>query len=301
MGVLCVVFVFSNRSSFGCHLDTHPFLDQEITKVFAESTLRKLGSSVIMGQTYRPQFAPLQPSNLRFQWAPRSPASPLTPQCLTAPSPPNTSIDHGSPCSPTSDPPPPLPIPWIWSCHRCRMAYPLGVTRRCLDDGHFLCVGDTVTPEGRVQRHNACHTEFDYDQWAVWGRWRRNKTRDGTVSTYTVKHCWYQCDFPSQCFHSPIVPSEKPEQSRVWSWSREDVDRRAMTSSPHKPSGLNLNQPGAAAQLRPPLLSPVEEESLESIAPPTSNNSLGIAGLGITMPDFTAFRASYAPTGSLTR
>jgi hypothetical protein len=74
-----------------------------------------------------------------------------------------------------------------------------------------------------------------------------------------------------------------------------------MTASTHKPSGLNLNQPVAAGKIPPPLLSPVEEESHESIAPPTSGNSIGIAGLGITMPDFTAFRASYAPTASLTR
>ncbi|EKD16167.1 uncharacterized protein L3040_009599 [Drepanopeziza brunnea f. sp. 'multigermtubi'] len=34
---------------------------------------------------------------------------------------------------------PPFPYPWIWRCHLCRSVYRLGVTRRCLEDGHFFC------------------------------------------------------------------------------------------------------------------------------------------------------------------
>ncbi|KAI6713815.1 hypothetical protein JHW43_003666 [Diplocarpon mali] len=34
---------------------------------------------------------------------------------------------------------PPLPYPWIWRCHLCHSVYRLGVTRRCLEDGHLFC------------------------------------------------------------------------------------------------------------------------------------------------------------------
>ena len=45
------------------------------------------------------------------------------------------------PCiPPKSNPPPPSnPYPWLWKCHLCNSIYRLGVTRRCLEDGHFFC------------------------------------------------------------------------------------------------------------------------------------------------------------------
>ncbi|KAK0122491.1 hypothetical protein ONS95_010721 [Cadophora gregata] len=53
---------------------------------------------------------------------------------------------------PPPPPPPSFPFPWIWQCHLCGSVYRLGVTRRCLEDGHFFCAeGRTpvLTPTGQ--------------------------------------------------------------------------------------------------------------------------------------------------------
>ncbi|KAM3414136.1 hypothetical protein BST61_g10794 [Cercospora zeina] len=77
-------------------------------------------------------------------------------------------------------PPPANPLHWLWQCHKCNRVYQLGVTRRCLDDGHFFCAGTTVVKKGRgkngrvVRRHAACASEFDYQGWKQWGVWRRS-------------------------------------------------------------------------------------------------------------------------------
>lgn len=60
----------------------------------------------------------------------------------------------------------------------CNRVYKLGVTRRCLDDGHFFCAGTTVVKRSRktgkqLVRHKACASEFDYQGWKAWGTWRR--------------------------------------------------------------------------------------------------------------------------------
>ncbi|EME42169.1 hypothetical protein DOTSEDRAFT_36094 [Dothistroma septosporum NZE10] len=76
-------------------------------------------------------------------------------------------------------PPPPEPLHWLWQCHRCNRVYHLGVTRRCLDDGHFFCAGTTVVKRSKKDgykktiRHRACASEFDYQGWKAWGNWRR--------------------------------------------------------------------------------------------------------------------------------
>ena len=112
------------------------------------------------------------------------PTSPFSPQLpLTPPSTPPRPITLASP--PTSDkplpiPPPANPLNWLWQCHLCHRTYKLGVTRRCLDDGHRFCSGVTVVHKAgtnghrrgaRVKRHKACASEFDYAGWKTWGDW----------------------------------------------------------------------------------------------------------------------------------
>lgn len=120
----------------------------------------------------------------------------------------------------------------------CHVTYPIGATRRCLDDGHFFCSGTTtikawrksVSPKRRVKKHRACASEFDYSGWKVWGEWRREEhaaseafddfTSGSTFSDdesdsgassccsderapppsgSTKKDCWNKCDYPSEC------------------------------------------------------------------------------------------------------
>jgi hypothetical protein len=254
-----------------------------------------------MAKVYRPPYAPLQPSKLRFQSGPPSPASPLIPQSLTtrfakparAQSLPHTPRESGSGNSPTSSPRPSLPIPWIWFCHLCRFPYPLGATRRCLNDGHFVCVGETVK-NGKLKRHTACYTEFDFPQWSVWGQWRRHQNRDQVISTYKGKNCSAGCDFPSQCLSESlqVVSGDEARQCNLWSGSElmEDCDSEVTDpSTRYKPARLNIIK-NAAAEQSTPLLSPIEEENCE----PNSSPACGL-GLGIAVSDFAAFRTSCTP------
>ncbi|OAG03510.1 uncharacterized protein CC84DRAFT_1218825 [Paraphaeosphaeria sporulosa] len=119
--------------------------------------------------------APFKPSYLSL---PPSPFSPPTPLPLFNPPPPHT-LTFPTPSTPS---PPPLPLQWLWQCHRCRRTYSLGVTRRCLEDGHTFCAGGVTEVKSwrrplravRVRRHRACASEFDYRGWKTWGRWKRS-------------------------------------------------------------------------------------------------------------------------------
>ena len=150
----------------------------------------------------RPSFAPLKPSGLRRLSGPNSPASPTsprTPSCL--PNDPNLLV------KPTNGynlghliaiEPPSMPMPWIWSCHRCHTRYFLGTTRRCLQDGHYFCGGTTVDQiSGKVKKHKACVSEFDYTGWEDFGRWKKTITRQ--IAKFGAKHCEDECNFPSSC------------------------------------------------------------------------------------------------------
>ncbi|KAI9668463.1 MAG: hypothetical protein M1831_001217 [Alyxoria varia] len=84
------------------------------------------------------------------------------------------------------------PLPWLWQCHLCARVQPLGVSRRCLEDGHYFCSGapqSPATPCADGNHHNnngtgkkrrrsrrmnrACASEFDYAGWTEVGKLRR--------------------------------------------------------------------------------------------------------------------------------
>ncbi|KAH7413488.1 hypothetical protein BKA64DRAFT_355866 [Cadophora sp. MPI-SDFR-AT-0126] len=127
----------------------------------------------------------------------------------SSPLPSNFTPSPISPISSTSQtPPPPPPTPWIWKCHLCNSIYRLGVTRRCLEDGHFFCAVVSPPPsptmpnpeiigeeeggrekgkEGmrkakrkrdrrrkkRRAANRGCTAHFDYGGWSTWNGWRR--------------------------------------------------------------------------------------------------------------------------------
>lgn len=94
--------------------------------------------------------------------------------------------------------PPDNPMPWVWQCHLCRNRYPLGVTRRCLYDGHYYCSGETNVKNLKKKRKGqACSSEFDYEGWDDYGEWKRQALH--TIdNTKVLKRC-EKCDFPSMC------------------------------------------------------------------------------------------------------
>lgn len=160
-------------------------------------------------------FAPLQPSNLKIASGPDSPASPLSPFGLR-PRPlsssrerPISPLDYSTPSSALGTNAPPVkPDAWTWKCHQCRSRFPLGATRRCLHDGHYLCSGtrEVSRRSGRLKNSKSCSSEFDYAGWRAYSKWMkqisRKKLRDRGETTD-------QCIFPSECRWSPESRAER--------------------------------------------------------------------------------------------
>ena len=143
------------------------------------------------------EYAPFKPSLLRFSSGPTSPTLPLK-----HPGPHPFKSVHSTSLRPHqgSSKPPPAPPPWMWTCHCCHKPYALGVTRRCLEDGHMFCTGRTSLVTGQKTAERSCNSSFDYTGWAEWQIWRRG-IYDGGPQSYSPgkKHCWMNCDFPSEC------------------------------------------------------------------------------------------------------
>lgn len=261
---------------------------------------------------YVPIFAPIRPSNLRQPSGPSSPASPLTPPATRpwlhdlapsrSPSPKSQSSDSDG-SSPHSAPSPPLP--WVWSCHICHSNYPLGVTRRCLHDGHYLCAGNATHSKRtrRVKKNKPCLSEFDYEGWSRWGRWRRNNTQDQKHVIYRGKDCWNHCDFPSHCMHQNVRVIETPNLDSMLSRQADPAatfDRfiEPFTTEPDPPepdlpalkrTSSTLARLLKAAEKRTSqiatMLSPIQEENSRS-EPPSK-----ISAPKIQAPDFASFKA----------
>ena len=136
-------------------------------------------------------------------------------------------------------PPPERPMAWIWICHLCHSRYALGVTRRCLIDGHYYCSGEIDKPSiKKTKKHKACSSEFDYASWTAWGDWRRKALR--TIHNERVfKGCDY-CDFPSQCRYpvdthplGDLGTSAKKSGSKVETSqpAKEDISQTKSTAN----------------------------------------------------------------------
>lgn len=167
------------------------------------------------------------PSPLSIPQTPFSPLSPLFPNIQKT----HTSIAHLPSLPSERVPAPSSPLHWQWTCHTCASAYPLGATRRCLDDGHYFCAGFSFEKrrgvngvQKRMKKHRACRSEFDYAGWKGRGRWKRSlpssavtpssggapnsgdsgaevreKENEEAVQAPKRKNCWINCDYPSQC------------------------------------------------------------------------------------------------------
>lgn len=149
---------------------------------------------------------------------PVTPSSPPSPRSLGI----STTVSPVSPrLSVVKLPSPPnKPLAWVWQCHQCRCRYPLAVTRRCLNDGHYYCSGEshntTATATKNLKRRKkatSCTSEFDYIGWAQWGTYRRKcvalqaYANEGSKAEVQLKGC-LGCSFPSQCRYESRPPVE---------------------------------------------------------------------------------------------
>lgn len=136
---------------------------------------------------------------------PTTPPYPLSPASPLAHPHAHPSLDRRTP-PPHTVPAPPQPLPWLWQCHHCHRAYTLDATRVCLDDGHAFCSGEAHTSTTLIDRWHrrgvrktrACSSEFDYEGWSRWLRWRR-EVRPRGEATAKTHDCWAECRYPSEC------------------------------------------------------------------------------------------------------
>lgn len=199
------------------------YLSEELPlESFRASKMKARNSLQIFATPFKSSFLSIPPS----PFSPRTPLTPPLPDRQRAQKPDRQTLStypasqHEAPSS---------PLAWMWKCHKCHHSYRLGVTRRCLEDGHHFCSGNTTmkswrkSNSSRKQRnHRACPSEFDYEGWKTIGRWRRGgpkrsaRTRTGTAVNGLDKirerqDCWNTCDYPSECrwgrkfgIHTPV-------------------------------------------------------------------------------------------------
>lgn len=117
-------------------------------------------------------------------------------------------------------PQPPAPTAWYWRCHLCHQKYQLGVTRRCLTDGHRICSTFSDEPLKKHEKNKHCLSKFDYRGWSEWYEWRKSvrKRRDEARRRAAMRrlipqaipkrpkthNCWDNCKYPSMCVHDNL-------------------------------------------------------------------------------------------------
>lgn len=198
-------------------------------------------------------------------------------------------------------------MPWIWSCHRCHTRYLLGATRRCLHDGHYFCGGTTVDKvSGKVKKHKACISEFDYTGWEDFGRWKRG-TIERIVNSGS-KHCEDECDFPSSChwkeqhavqetrsgFLHDSCLDKKPDTLPVKSKQTVQNDSENYVGKFRRAAEKHT------AQVAKALLAPIEEEG-DQKASSCQDTMPKLNGLGLHFPvmDFSSFNSESRPSGEV--
>lgn len=115
------------------------------------------------------------------------------------------------------------PFPWSWTCHVCGSTYPLGVTRRCLEDGHYFCPSFANRKMKKEKAH--CSSSFDYIGWNKHNVWRgrarrasysqqkpkpkllepRGRKQRSASDPPLNRNCWDQCTFPNACKYSRTI------------------------------------------------------------------------------------------------
>jgi hypothetical protein len=140
---------------------------------------------------------------------------------------------------------PAKPLAWIWQCHLCKSRYPLSVTRRCLQDGHLYCSGETDRPNLKKKtRSQSCSSEFDYIGWREWGQWKRRalgNLENGVEGKLCAKGC-LKCEFPSQCRYVSLrttsartVPDENKNEVPTIFPKEEESDLSLSPTQTRKP------------------------------------------------------------------
>lgn len=161
-----------------------------------------------------------------------SPTSPSSSLSLTSFN--SAEVGLNAPSTPVSqDCPGVVPSNWVWTCHLCKHRYPLGVTRRCLYDGHVFCSGQVVEKKvgprkRRVRAGVPCNSEFDYVSWGVHMEWKKKRFPEYNTS---VKPGCMQCSYPNQCRYMKMEKEKLPPVIEVVHKSLSKLANDGMPST----------------------------------------------------------------------
>ncbi|KAK2743318.1 hypothetical protein FQN55_007515 [Onygenales sp. PD_40] len=207
-----------------------------------------------------PSWTPIN-NDRRTPYTPSSPpasspaplSSPSTSPSLSpspSPQPSPTSSSNSTPessPSPSTDgtsqlpPAPRTPMPWVWKCHLCRKLYKVGVTNRCLEDGHYFCYRPAKPKKLKKKSRRTveiCTSEFDFPGWAQMNAWQNLVRSVKGNEDEREFGCINDCIYPSSCRHIPETLKRQRPQVRSRdvssesepSWSNMQDERTSPTS-----------------------------------------------------------------------
>ena len=113
---------------------------------------------------------------------------------------------------------------------------------------------------GKVKKHRACASEFDYTSWEEYGKWRRRGNRY-QIGDDSKQHCEHTCEFPSAChWKSSLLP----EKVANFDFLDPQCSSQEDDVTPLKKTGLYIDKIVESAEKRASqlttLLSTIEEE-----------------------------------------
>ena len=135
---------------------------------------------------------------------------------------------------------------------------------------------------GKLRRHTACVSEFDYLGWEEFGTWRGKARGCITMDLPAFKHCESQCDFPSACrWKAKLSPKKERtfvdflDQASLGSECLNNApateEKKKETTSVPKKTSVFVNKLVKAAEKRTSqlttLLSNIEDESNFALTP----------------------------------
>lgn len=155
----------------------------------------------------------------------------------------------------------------------------------------------------RAKRHRACASEFDYQGWKAWGRWKRSgkeeeemgdevslssgesessssdgiyddddeggKEEDTCGSTPLTKDCWTMCDYPSECRWGSRLGVHSPVGNH---------NLQIPTLPPISPPASPQVQPQVQPQPQPQPQTPTPPTTFEDILKPEESCKKGGRG-----------------------
>lgn len=124
----------------------------------------------------------------------------------------------------------------------CHESYPLGATRRCLNDGHYLCSGEIKRSKrtGKLRRKRSCTSDFDYKGWQAYSL--RRETLNRKKRSYEPHGCADNCFHPSECRWHPEQIADRLANH----FSLGEIDSKTQSTSADARSQVDAKMRGVS-------------------------------------------------------